>query len=112
MQKENPEKPRILLVGPTAISAGKIGEATIHFVLEVKPGSKLYGLNDKVKALLINNLSEQKLLINDKIFMVSCDLGTGIDDSLSQIFSISIELAFAGLPVVFHMPEIHILKIY
>lgn len=51
--------------------------------------------------------------------MVSSDLSIEIDARLSDIFSVSIELLFAGLSVLiigdyFQLPkrEIHIIKIY
>ena len=34
-----PEKPRVLLIGPTGISAINIGETTVYSGLETKPGT-------------------------------------------------------------------------
>ena len=48
---KDPEKPRVLLLGPTGISAVNIGETTIHSGLGIKPRIKLLGLNDKSKLL-------------------------------------------------------------
>ena len=48
----DPEKPRVLLLGSTRISAVSIGGTTIHFGLGIKPGTKLLGLNYKFKAAL------------------------------------------------------------
>ena len=45
------EKPRVLLLGPTGISAINIGGTTIHSGLAHKPGTKLLGLNGKSKAI-------------------------------------------------------------
>ena len=53
---KDPEKPRVLLLGPTGISAVNIGGTTIHSGLGIKPGIKLLGLNDKCKAALRNKL--------------------------------------------------------
>ena len=47
---KNPEKPRVLLLGPTGISAANIGKATIHSDLRTKPGTKLLSLHDKSEA--------------------------------------------------------------
>ena len=71
---KDPEKPRVLLLRPTGISAVNIGGTTIHSGLAIKPGTKLLGLNDKSKAALRNRLSEVKLLIIDELSMVSSDL--------------------------------------
>ena len=94
-----PEKSGVLLLGPTGISAVNIS-GTIHSALEIKPGAKLSGLSDKTKASLRNKLSEVKLLMIDKIAMVSSNLRTEIDASLSDTFSTSIQLPFGGLSVV------------
>ena len=78
-----PEKPRVLLLGPTGISALNIGGTTIHSGLAIKPGTKkLFCLNDTSKATLRNRLSEEKLLILDELSMVSSDLWTDIDSRL------------------------------
>ena len=42
---KDPEKPRVLLLGPTEISAVNIGGTTIHSNLVIKLGTKLLGLN-------------------------------------------------------------------
>ena len=68
---KDPKKPIVLLIGPTGISAVKIGGTTIHSGLGIKPGTKLLDLNDKSKAVLRNRLSEVKLLIIDKLFQVT-----------------------------------------
>ena len=49
---KDPEKPRVFSFGPTEISVVNIAGITIHFVLGIKPRSKLLGLNDKSKAAL------------------------------------------------------------
>ena len=48
---KDPEKPRVLLIGPTGVSAVNIGGTTVHSGLGIKPGIKLLGLNDKSKTL-------------------------------------------------------------
>ena len=97
---KDPEKPRVLLLGPTRISAVNIRGTTIHSVLGTKPGTKLLGLNDKSKAALRNGLSDVKLLIIDKLSMVSSDLWTDIDSRLGEIFMVIPEIAFTGLSVM------------
>ena len=44
---KDPEKPRVLLLGPAGISAVNMRGTTIHFSLGIKPGIKVPGLNDK-----------------------------------------------------------------
>ena len=65
--KKGPEKPKVPLLGPKAISAMYIGVTTIHFGLGIKSGTTLLGLNNKSKAVLRNNLSEVKFLIKDEL---------------------------------------------
>ena len=48
---KDPEKPRVLFIGSTGISAVNIGGTIIHSGLRIKPGIKLLGLNDKSKTL-------------------------------------------------------------
>ena len=62
---KDPDKPRVLLLGPTEISAVNIGRTTIHSGLGIKPGTELFRLNKKSKAALGNRLSESKFLIID-----------------------------------------------
>ena len=71
---KDPEKPRVLLLGPTGISAINIDATTIHSGLGIKPGMKLRVLNDKSKPALRNRLSEVKLLVINELSMVSNDL--------------------------------------
>ena len=97
---KDPEKPRVLLLGPTGISALNIGGTTIHSVLGTKPGTKLLGLNGKSKTALRNRLSEMKLLIIDELSMVSSGLWADIDSRLGEIFMMVPEVAFAGLSVM------------
>ena len=79
---KDPDKLKVLLLGPTGISAVNIGGTNIDFGLRIKPGTRLLGLNDKTKAALRNRLSEVKLLIMDELSMVSSDLWTDIDSRL------------------------------
>ena len=74
---QNLEKPGILLLWSTRISAVNVGRTSTFSFLGIEPGTKL-GLNDKSKAALRNRLSKVKVLVIDKIFMVSSDLWTDI----------------------------------
>ena len=67
-------KSRVLLLEPTGISAVNIGGTTIGSDLGIKSKTNLLGLNDKSKAVLRNRLSEVKLLMIDKLSMVSNQL--------------------------------------
>ena len=60
------EKPSVLLLDPTGISAVNIGGTTIHSGFGIKPGIRLLGLNDKSKTALRNKLSEVTFLIIDE----------------------------------------------
>ena len=60
-----PERHRVLLLGPTGMSAVNVCGTTIHSGLGIKPGIKLLGLNNKSKAALRNKLPEVKFLIID-----------------------------------------------
>ena len=97
---KDPEKPRVLLLGRTGISAVNIGGTTIHSALAIKPGIKFLGLNDKSRADLRNRLSEVKFLIIVQLSMVSKDFWTDIDSRLGKIFIMIPEKAFAGLSVM------------
>ena len=97
---KEPDKPRVLLLGPTGISAVNICVTTIHCGHGIKPGVKLLGLSDKIKASLRNKLSEVKMVIADKFSMVSNDLLLKINARLLEIFICSTAVEFAGLTVV------------
>ena len=45
---KDPEKPRVLLLGPTG-TAVNMGGTTNHFIFGIKPGIKLLVLNEKFK---------------------------------------------------------------
>ena len=64
---KDPEKPRVLLLGPTGISALNRGGITINSGYGIKPGTKLLGLNDKSEVALRNRLSGVKLLTIDEL---------------------------------------------
>ena len=95
-----PEKSKVLLFGPTGISAVIIGGTTIHSGLGIKPVTKLLGLSDRSKATLRNRLSEVKFFITDQLSMASSNLWTDIDSRLGEIFMIIPEKAFTGLSIM------------
>ena len=97
---KDPEKLKVLLLGPTGISAVNIAGTSIHSGLAIKLGTKLLGLNDKSKADLRNRLSDVELLIIDKLSMVSSDLWADIDSRLGEAFMMIPEKTFAGLSVM------------
>ena len=99
-QSKEPDKPCVLLLGPTGISAVNIGETTIHSGLGIKPGVKVLGLSDKMKASLRNKLSEVKMVIIDEFLMVSSDLFFKINARLLEISMCSTAVEFARLTVV------------
>ena len=96
---KGPEKPRVLLLGPTEISAVYTGGTVIHSCLVIKAGTKLLGLNHKSVVALRNRLSEEKLLIIDELSIVSGEW-TGIVTRLAEMFVMISEKAFASLPVM------------
>ena len=67
----DPDKPRILLLAPTGVSAVNIDGTTIHSGLSINCKGHIYSLNDRQKANLQNKLSELMLLIIDEISVVS-----------------------------------------
>ena len=73
-------------MGPTGISAVNIGGATIHSGLGIKPGLKLLGFSDKMKASLRNRLYEVRMILIDKLSMVSSDLFYQVHARLLEIF--------------------------
>ena len=96
---KDPEKPRALLLGPTGISAVNMGGTTIHSGLGIKPGPKLLGFSDKMKASLRNRLSEVRLVLIGELSMVSSDIFNQVYARLLEIFLCAVSVAFAGLAV-------------
>ena len=97
---KDPEKPRVLLLGPTEMSAVNVCGTTIHSGLGIKSGIKLLGLNNKSKAALRNKLSEVKFLIIDELSTVSSDLWIDINSRLEEVLMIIPEKAFASFSVM------------
>ena len=65
---KSPDKPRLLLLKRTGITAVKIGETTIYSDLGIEPETKLLGLNDKAKTALKDMLSDVKFLWYQAIY--------------------------------------------
>ena len=97
---KDPEKPRVLLIGHTGISAVNIGDTTIHSGVGIKPGIKLLVLNDKSKAALRNKLLEVEFLIINELSIVLSDLWTDIDSRLGKILMMVPGKAFDGFSVM------------
>ena len=96
----DPDKPRVLLLGPTGISSVNIGGTTLRSALGIKPGIKLMALSDKAKAILRNKLPEVKMVIIDEISIVSRDLFYKTHARLLEIFMSPTPIPFAGLSIV------------
>ena len=70
-------KPKVLFLAPTGVSAVNIDGTTIHSALYISVGyfrRNFPGLSDKMKSSLRNKYSELKVLVIDEISMVSNDL--------------------------------------
>ena len=94
------DKPRVLLLGPTGISAVNINGTTIHSGLGIPLHGNMQSLSQKQKAYLKNKLSEVKLIIIDEISMVSSDLFLRIHNRLLEIFDCKTGEPFAGIPIL------------
>ena len=94
-----PSRPRILLLGPTGVSANLIDGQTIHSAFDFKFGTEYTKLSDKKLDFFRDNLSELKLIIIDEISMVSADLIHNVHKRLCDIFG-GVKL-FAGIGYMF-----------
>ena len=97
----NPEKVRVLLSGPTGISAVNINGTTIHSGLEITSHGKYNKLGHKQKAYLRNKLRELKVIIIDEISMVSSEFFYQVHSRLIEIFDCKIDEPFSGIPIIF-----------
>ena len=93
------EKPRILLLAPNGVAVINVNGQTIHSDLGINVGGKLYPLSEQHRAALRNKLSEVRLIIIDKISVVSTVLVFQVNQRLTEIFIYSGKGPFAGLPV-------------
>ena len=68
------DKPKILILGTTGVAAINVDGTTVHSALQIPVsnfGKNCPQLSDKMKSSLRNKLCEVKLIIIDKISMVS-----------------------------------------
>ena len=105
------ENPRILLFAPNGVAVININGQTIHLDLGINVGGKLYRLSEQHRAALGNKLSEVRLIIIDKISVVSTVLVFQVNQRLIEIFIYSGKEPFAGLPVtvcgdIYQLPSI------
>ena len=114
---DNPEKVRVLLLGPTGISAVNINGTTIHSGLGITSHGKCNKLGDKQKTYLRNKLSELKVIIIDEISMVSSELFYQVHSRLIEIFDCKTDEPFAGIPIIvcgdlYQLPPVKGVPIY
>ena len=64
-------KPRNLLLAWTGVAAININGTTIYSGVGISVGSELYPLNNQQSSVLRNKLSEVRLIILEKVSMVS-----------------------------------------
>ena len=97
------EKPKVLVMAPTGDAAIQVDGTTVHTALGIPEGNfeiKLPPLHDKMKCSLRTHLSDLKVIIIDKIFMVLNELLFYLHLPLNEIFSSVNNDPFAGLTVV------------
>ena len=97
------DKSKALLMAPTGVAAINIDGATIHTALNIpisQFGKKLSPLSEKMRLSLRNKLSDLKVIIIDKISMVSNDLLFHIHLRLTEIFGSLNDQPFAGVSVI------------
>ena len=89
-----------MLLAPTGVAAINIDGTTIHSGLGIKCHGNFYQLKDKQKTILRNKLSEVRLIIIDKILMVSRKLFFQVHQRLIKIFGSDKDLPFANQSVI------------
>ena len=99
-QGGNVEKQRVLLLVETDVAAANIDDTTLCSRLGIYWKSQIYPLNDKQKDYLRNKLSEVKLIVIEKITMVSRKLFGQLKQRLIDIYSCSETIPFAGVSVL------------
>ena len=96
------DKPKILPMSPTGVAAVSVDGTAIHTALNIPLGSfrkNLPPLGDRMKASLKNKLSDRKVIIVDKISMVSNDLLFYNHLRLNEMFGSVNNEPFAGITV-------------
>ena len=99
-QSENPEKPRVLVLAPTGVSAININGSTIHSGLNIPCRGKLMPLSDKNRAELRNKYSEVQVIVVDEISMLSGKLLYQVHRCLNEIFHPLQDIPFGGKAVL------------
>ena len=94
----HPNRPRVLLTGPTGMASTLIGGATIHSSLSFKFGTSASPLSDEKMDTLRDALKELKLLVIDEMSMVSADMLFNIHKRMCEVFQTS--KAFGGVSVL------------
>ena len=94
------EKSRVLLLVETDVAAVNIDDTTLYSRLGIYWKSQIHPLNDEQKDHLRNKLSELKLIVIDKISMVSRKLFGQLKQRLIDISSCSETIPFAGVSVL------------
>ena len=97
------EKAKVLLLAPTGVAAINMGGTTINTGLNIPVGcfgKHLPPLSDKMRSMLRNRLSEVKVIIIDKVSMVSNDLLLHIHLRLTEIFVSKGNFPFARITVI------------
>ena len=96
------DKPKILPMSPTGVAAVSVDGTAIHTALNIPLGSfrkNLPPLGDRMKTSLKNKLSDLKVIIVDKISMVSNDLLFYNHLRLNEMFGSVNNEPFAGITV-------------
>ena len=90
-------------MAPTGVAAIQVDGTTIRTFLGIPVkhfGTKLPPLHDKMKYSLRNHLSDLKVIIIDKISMVSSELLSYVHLHLNEIFGSVNNDPFAGIAVI------------
>ena len=106
----NPEMPTLLMMAPTGVAAVNIDATSINtgLVIPKDVGDNLRALSDKKRI----SLAELKVIIIDKISMVSNTMLLNIYKRLKEIFVTPNSRLFAGISIItvgdlYQLPPIH-----
>ena len=113
----NHGKVRVLLLGPTGISAVNINGTTIYFGLGITSHDKHNKGGHKQEAYPRNKLHELKVIIIDKTSMVSSELFYQVSSRLIEIFDCKTDEPLAGIPILvygnlYQLPLVNNMQIY
>ena len=96
---ESPEKPSVLLLAPTGVSAISVSGTTIHTGLSIPinfTGYSVPPLSDLKNTILCNQLSELRMVIIDEVSMVSNEMLLYVHQRLKEIFDTPDNVFFGG----------------